>query len=170
MRFEELAYRDGGQAVTIPFHRTLTVLGGLDADLRRRFADRAVASLDGNPAGHGVSLVFVDGSGSRVHLVRDQRGATTVTDLDSGEDLADALADGDGRIDWLRLFGLGSAELLLLPPVHFERDTARPHDPGRPSDGPGGIGQTVGADGSANDAELAEAREVLAQVEVAAGG
>ena len=29
MRFEELAYRDGGQAVTIPFHRTLTVLGGL---------------------------------------------------------------------------------------------------------------------------------------------
>src|SRR5438445_619813 len=44
MRFEELAYRDGGQAVTIPFHRTLTVLGGLDAELRRRFADRAVAA------------------------------------------------------------------------------------------------------------------------------
>ncbi|HYT39311.1 MAG TPA: hypothetical protein VEN99_07365, partial [Acidimicrobiia bacterium] len=165
MRFEELAYRDGGQAVTIPFHRTMTVLGGLDADLRRRFADRTVASLGGNPAGYGVSLVFVDGSGSRVHLVRDPRGGTTVTDLDSGEDLADALADGDGHIDWLRLFGLGSAELLLLDPVHFERDTARPHDPGRPSDGPGGIGQTVGADGSANDAELAEAREVLAQVE-----
>src|SRR2546423_1704801 len=77
MRFEELAYRDGGQAVTIPFHRTLTVLGGLDADLRRRFADRAVASLDGNPAGHGVSLVFVDGSGRRVPLVPDQRGAPT---------------------------------------------------------------------------------------------
>src|SRR5207237_96895 len=47
MRFEELAYRDGGQAVTIPFHRTLTVLGGLDADLRRRFAHRAVATLGG---------------------------------------------------------------------------------------------------------------------------
>src|SRR5436190_14691034 len=166
MRFEELAYRDGGQAVTIPFHRTLTVLGGLDSDLRRRFAERAVAALSGQAAaGSGVSLVFVDGSGSRVHLVRDLRGGTTVTDLDSGEDLAEALADGDGHIDWLRLFGLGSAELLLLHPVHFERDTARPHDPGRPPDGPGGIGQTVGADGSANDAELAEAREVLAQVE-----
>ncbi|MDQ1491809.1 MAG: hypothetical protein QOJ23_4323, partial [Actinomycetota bacterium] len=66
MRFEELAYRDGGQAVTIPFHRTLTVLAGLDADLRRRFADRTVAALGGQPAGYGVSLVFVDGSGSRV--------------------------------------------------------------------------------------------------------
>ncbi|MDQ1504948.1 MAG: hypothetical protein QOD57_2675, partial [Actinomycetota bacterium] len=60
MRFEELAYRDGGQAVTIPFHRTLTMLGGLDAELRRRFADRAIASLSGSAAGYGVSLVFVD--------------------------------------------------------------------------------------------------------------
>ena len=79
MRFEELAYRDGGQAVTIPFHRTLTVLGGLDAQARRRFAERAVASLTGTAAGFGVSLVFVDGTGSRVHLVRDQRGVSTVT-------------------------------------------------------------------------------------------
>jgi hypothetical protein len=152
MRFEELAYRDGGQAVTIPFHRTLTVLGGLDADLRRRFAERAVASLTGDAAGFGVSLVFVDGSGSRVHLVRDARGGTTVTDLDSGEDLAEALADtltdGKGGINWLRLFGLDSAELLLLDAVHFERDTARPDDHGPSGDG-----------------ELAEARAVLAQVE-----
>ncbi|HEV7535726.1 MAG TPA: hypothetical protein VGP90_08840 [Acidimicrobiia bacterium] len=151
MRFEELAYRDGGQAVTIPFHRTMTVLGGLDADLRRRFADRAVASLGGHAAGYGVSLVFVDGSGSRVHLVRDPRGGTTVTDLDSGEDLAESLADGAGRIDWLRLVGLASPELLLFNPVHFERDSARPQGPSSaaPPD---------------ND-ELAEARAVLAQVE-----
>src|SRR5688500_3336174 len=106
MRFEELAYRDGGQAVTIPFHRTLTVLGGLDASVRRQFADRAIAALTGEAAGFGVSLVFVDGSGSRVRLVRDGRGATTVTDLDSGEDLAESLLDG-GQIDWLRLVGLG---------------------------------------------------------------
>jgi hypothetical protein len=158
MRFEELAYRDGGQAVTIPFHRTLTVLGGLDADLRRRFADRTVAALGGHAAGYGVSLVFVDGSGSRVHLVRDPRGGTTVTDLDSGEDLADALADGEGHIDWLRLFGLGSADLLLLEPAHFERDTTRPHDPARPADG-SGPGDERG------EGELAEARAVLAQVE-----
>ena len=152
MRFEELAYRDEGQAVTIPFHRTLTVLGGLDAGLRRRFAERAVASLTGDGAGFGVSLVFVDGSGSRVHLVRDARGGTTVTDLDSGEDLAEALADsltdGGGGVNWLRLFGLGSAELLLLDAVHFERDTTRPDDPGPSGDG-----------------ELAEARAVLAKVE-----
>jgi hypothetical protein len=157
MRFEELAYRDGGQAVTIPFHRTLTVLGGLDADLRRRFAERAIASLTGQPAGFGVSLVFVDGSGSRVHLVRDPRGATTVTDLDSGEDLAELLADGGGHIDWLRLVGLGSAELLRLEPVHFDRDTARPADPAAPN-------HTTGA-GSSDEGELAEARAVLAQVE-----
>lgn len=159
MRFEELAYRDGGQAVTIPFHRTLTVLGGLDANVRRQFADRAIASLTGEAAGFGVSLVFVDGSGSRVHLVRDARGGTTVTDLDSGEDLAEALADGGGQIDWLRLVGLGSAELLRLDAVHFERDTARPGDPAGPNaaTGPGG--------GSPGEGELAEARAVLAQVE-----
>ncbi len=137
MRFEELAYRDGGQAVTIPFHRTLTVLGGLDAEHRRRFADRTVAALQGTGSGHGVSLVFVDGSGSRVHLVRDTRGSTTVTDLDSGEDLAEAVADG-GHVDWLRLVGLASADLLRLGPVHFERDTAH-HDPaGRTGGGAAG--------------------------------
>ncbi|HLJ08545.1 MAG TPA: hypothetical protein VKX24_08400, partial [Acidimicrobiia bacterium] len=148
-----LAYRDGGQAVTIPFHRTLTVLGGLDAEHRRRFADRMVAALQGTGSGHGVSLVFVDGSGSRVHLVRDTRGSTTVTDLDSGEDLAEAVADG-GHVDWLRLVGLASADLLRLGPVHFERDTAH-HDP---------AGRTGGG-AAGDDAELAEARAVLAQVE-----
>ena len=159
MRFEELAYRDGGQAVTIPFHRTLTVLGGLDAELRKRFAERAVASLTGsNAAGHGTSLVFVDGSGSRVHLVRDLRGGTTVTDLDSGEDLAEALADGGGPIDWLHLLGLGSAELLLLDPVHFERDETA--GSGAAPAGPSGS-EGAGAEGD----ELAEARAVLAQVE-----
>ena len=152
MRFEELAYRDGGQAVTIPFHRTLTVLGGLAAEQRRLFADRAVAALQGSGPGHGASLVFVDGSGSRVHLVRDPRGATTVTDLDSGEDLAEAVADG-GHVDWLRLVGLASADLLRLGPVHFERDAH--HEPaGR-----------AGAGAAGDDAELAEARAVLAQVE-----
>ncbi|HVW32496.1 MAG TPA: hypothetical protein VHL53_08160, partial [Acidimicrobiia bacterium] len=174
MRFEELAYRDGGQPVTIPFHRTLTVLGGLDADLRRRFADRAVAALAGTPGGFGVSLVFVDGSGSRVHLVRDTRGATTVTDLDSGEDLGEALADAGGHVDWLRLVGLGSPELLVLEAVSFERDTARPPDHGRPAGGTGpggpGHGRPAGGPGGsggrgATDGDLAEARAVLAQVD-----
>ena len=36
MRFEELAYRVDGLAVTVPLHRTLTVLSGLGADDRRR--------------------------------------------------------------------------------------------------------------------------------------
>ncbi|MGH9008958.1 MAG: hypothetical protein ACRDYF_03825, partial [Acidimicrobiia bacterium] len=148
MRFEELAYRNGGQAVTIPFHRTLTVLAGLDAESRKRFAERAVASLTGAATGFGVSLVFVDGSGSRVHLVRNPRGAATVTDLDSGQDLAEALADGGGPIDWLHLLGLGSPELLLLDPVHFERDADEERGPAAEDDG-----------------ELAEARAVLAQVE-----
>ena len=149
MRFEELAYRDGGQAVTIPFHRTLTVLGGLDAESRKRFAERAVASLSGSAAGFGVSLVFVDGSGSRVHLVRDPRGVATVTDLDSGEDLAEALAEGDGPIDWLHLLGLRTPDLLLLDPVHFERDVDEAQSPASEDD----------------DGELAEAKAVLAQVE-----
>jgi hypothetical protein len=149
MRFEELAYRDGGQAVTIPFHRTLTVLAGFDAESRRRFAERAVASLTGTPAGFGVSLVFVDGSGSRVHLVRDPRGIATVTDLDSGEDLAEALADGGGPIDWLHLLGLGNPDLLLLDPVHFERGADEGRSPAPEQD----------------DGELAEARAVLARVE-----
>src|SRR5256885_12046134 len=130
MRFEELAYRDGGQAVTIPFHRTLTVLGGLDADVRRRFADRALAALSGqSAAGSGTSLVFVDGSGSRVHLVRDLRGGTTVTDLDSGEDLAESLADGARGIHPPPPPGPRTAEPPLLPPPHFGRRTAPSQHP-----------------------------------------
>ena len=150
MRFEELAYRDGGQAVTIPFHRTLTVLGGLDADLRRRFAERTVASLGGRPAGHGVSLVFVDGSGSRVHLVRDPRGGTTVTDLDSGEDLAEHA--GRRR----RPHRLAAAR--RSRPRRSCCCSTRPSSSGRtpaPATRPS----------TADEGELAEARAVLAQVE-----
>jgi uncharacterized protein YhaN len=149
MRLEELAYRDRGQAVTIPFHRTLTVLGGLDEDARRRFVERALAALTGTAAGYGASLVFEDGSGSRVHLVRDPRGATTVTDLDSGEDLAEALADGAGPVDWLELLGLPTTDLLLLAAADFER------------------GENAAADGDAadGDSELAEAKAVLTQVQ-----
>src|SRR6202008_4735534 len=67
----------------------------------------------------------------------------------SGEDLAEALADGGGPIDWLHLLGLSSPDLLLLHAVHFERGRGEERRPAAEED----------------DGELAEARAVLAQVE-----
>lgn len=147
MRFDELAYRVDGLTVTVPFHRTLTVVSGLDAAMRQNFAERALAILRGGPESTGTNLVFVDGAGSRVQLVRDGRGRATLTDLETGEDLLASLAEGDA-LDFLSLLGLEgdtAAELMLLDPAALERD-----------------GDTAATTGSA---ELAEAREVLARVQ-----
>ncbi|HEY3239190.1 MAG TPA: hypothetical protein VGL92_06490, partial [Acidimicrobiia bacterium] len=104
MRFEELAYRVDGLAVTVPFHRTLTVVSGLGPALRQPWADRILNVLRGGPHASAATLVFVDGSGSRVRLVRDARGQATLTDLDSGEDLLASLTEGSG-VDFLGLLG-----------------------------------------------------------------
>jgi hypothetical protein len=148
MRFEELTYRIDGRATTVPFHRKFTVVSGLSDSARREWAERLVAGLEGEPAGSGFSLVFVDGLGSRLRLVRDHRGATTITHLDSGEDLTAQLGDG-GHIDWfslgLGLDGRAAEALMLLEPAALER--AGGNSPGLDSP------------------ELAEARAVLARVD-----
>ncbi len=151
MRFEELAYRVDGLAVTVPFHRTLTVVSGLGAAQRRPWAERALGVLRGGPLATPGTLVFVDGSGSRVRLVRDARGQATLTDLDTGENLLATLAEGSA-VDFLTLLGLeadDAAALMLLGPTHLERD------PGTDADG----------EAPPPSAEIAEAREVLARVQ-----
>ncbi len=150
MRFEELAYRVDGLAVTVPFHRTLTVVSGLGQARRRPWAENALGVLRGGPLATAGDLIFVDGSGSRVRLVRDARGHATLTDLETGEDLLAALADGSS-VDFLSLLGLDADEaagIMLLGPTALERgDTDNDGEVPAPS------------------AEIAEAREVLARVQ-----
>jgi hypothetical protein len=150
MRFEELAYRVDGLAVTVPFHRTLTVVSGLGPALRRPWADRALGVLRGGPPATAGTLVFIDGSGSRVRLVRDGRGQATLTDLDTGENLLATLAEGSA-VDFLTLLGLepdDAAAIMLLGPTALERDPAADSEEAPPP-----------------SAEIAEAREVLARVQ-----
>jgi hypothetical protein len=152
MRFEELAYRVDGLAVTAPFHRTLTVVSGLSPALRRPWADRILNVLRGGPHAAAANLVFVDGSGSRVRLVRDARGHATLTDLDSGEDLLASLTEGSG-VDFLGLLGLeaeDAAGIMLLDQSALERGEAD---------------DDAWEVAAAPSAELAEAREVLARVQ-----
>jgi hypothetical protein len=152
MRFEELAYRVDGLAVTVPFHRTLTVVSGLGPALRRPWAQRALGVLQGGPHATAGHLIFVDGAGSRVRLIRDARGQVTLTDLDNGEDLMASLPEGSG-FDFLALLGLetdDAAAIMLLDQTDLERgeaDDAGEEPPIAPS------------------AELAEARDVLARVQ-----
>ena len=149
MRFEELAYRADGLAVTVPFHRKLTVVGGLSSAARHHWGERVIGVLQGTAAGAGASLIFVDGSGNRVRLVRDLRGGATVTDLESGEDLGDQLTQS-GRIDWLALLGLDGAAASGLMLVGGSALENAGDDDGGPSQA---------------SAELIEARDVLAKVE-----
>ncbi|MGH8994399.1 MAG: hypothetical protein ACRDZ7_23060 [Acidimicrobiia bacterium] len=147
MRFQELAYRVDGLAVTVPFHRTLTVVSGLGAVQRRPWAERALGILRGGAHSRPGSLVFIDGAGSRVRLVRDGRGLATLTDLDSGEDLLAALAEGAG-FDFLSLLGLdGDDGLMLLDSAAMEQ------------------AENGDGDGGPDDAEILEAREVLARIQ-----
>jgi hypothetical protein len=151
MRFEELAYRVDGLAITVPFHRTLTVVSGLGPAMRRPWAERAVGVLRGGPLATAGTLIFVDGSGSRVRLVRDARGQATLTDLDTGENLLATLAEGSA-VDFLTLLGLeadDAAALMLLGPTALERDP---------------VTDTEG-EAPAPSTEIAEARDVLARVQ-----
>ena len=151
MRFEELAYRVDGLAVTVPFHRTLTVVSGLGPALRRPWAERTLNVLRGGSYATPATLTFVDGSGSRVRLMRDGRGQVTLTDLDTGEDLLAALNEGSS-VDVLALLGLeadDAAAIMLLDQTALER---------------GDTGETDG-EVAAPSAETAEARDVLARVQ-----
>jgi hypothetical protein len=147
MRFEELAYRQGGGQVTIPLHRKLTVIAGVADDARRQWIARALGVLAGTAAGAEVSLRFLDGTGSRVQLHRDASGAATVMDLETGEDLLEALADG-GPLDWLSILGLDLASARALT-VMTDDDLIAPASASPPPP----------------SAELLEAREVLAGVD-----
>ncbi|MGH9034627.1 MAG: hypothetical protein ACRD0O_02600, partial [Acidimicrobiia bacterium] len=150
MRFEELAYRVDGLAVTVPFHRTLTVVSGLGPALRRPWAERVLGILRGGPLATAGNLIFVDGAGSKVRLVRDNRGQASLTDLDNGEDLLAALAEASG-FDFLALLGLetdDAAAIMLLEQIALERET-------------GDAAEEI----VAPSAELAEARDVLARVQ-----
>jgi len=151
MRFEELAYRVDGLAVTVPFHRTLTVVSGLGAARRGPWAERTLDVLRGGPHAAAATLVFVDGSGSRVRLARDGRGQVTLTDLDTGEDLLASLGEGSS-VDVLALLGLeadDAAAIMLLEQSTLERDDTGEAD-----------GQVAVA-----SAEITEARDVLARVQ-----
>lgn len=147
MRFEELSYGSDGGDVAMRLGRRLTVIAGLDAPARQQWMGRVLGVLHGTPAGCGTSLVLQDGSSRQVRLTRDSDGSTRAVDIESGEDLTSDLG-GDGS-DWLALLGLDHTAARAMMIVEAAEDIAETEAVG-----------TIGG-----DEELAETRELLAQVE-----
>jgi len=152
MRLEELAYEIGPNTVNTSFHRRFTVVSGLSGPARAKWAERALGVLFGTPAGDGASLVFTDGPGNRVRLMRDKMGGAELTDLATGEELAFAAAELalDGRFDWFAFLGLttdAARAIMLLDAVSLDRGEGFEPAEGGPT------------------RELLEARDVLARVQ-----
>ena len=150
MRFEEFTYEVDGRQVNVSLHAKLTVVAGLRRRARLDWSERALGVLLGTRPGDGVTVAFVDGSGSRIRLQRDGQGAATVTDVATGTELSYAAAHLplDGRFDWFASIGLdtdSARALAVLDASGFRGDDHYdPHE---------------------TDTELSEARDILTLVE-----
>lgn len=147
MRFEELAYTVDGLPVTVAFDARLTVVPVAVED-GPAWVARLIGVLGGFRHGDGASLVCADSAGRRIRLERDDQGAATLTDLDSGEEVPYSAAhlSLDGRFDWFASIGISAGNAAGLMVV----DRAVFADQG-PLD-PGGV-----------EAELRETRRRLAR-------
>src|SRR5437764_10956820 len=107
MRFEELAYTVDGLAVTVAFDPGLTAVH-VPVDESAGWVARLLGVLGGFRDGDGARLVCIDSAGQRIGLERDEHGAATLTDLDSGEELRYSAAhlSLDGRFDWFASIGI----------------------------------------------------------------
>jgi len=131
MRFEELAYTVDGLEAIVRFHDRLTVVG-IPAEERRSWITRLLGVLEGTRAGDSTSTVYVDESGCRIRMERDEQGGATLTDVESGAELPYSARhlSLDGRFDWFASIGITSriAEAaMVLDPDEFAEDEA--YDP-----------------------------------------
>jgi hypothetical protein len=150
MRFEELAYAVNGLPVTVRLSARLTIVSVDGAGEPEAWIARVLGVLEGLRCGDGASVVTVDRAGRPVRLERDDQGAATLTDLATGAELPYAAGhlSLDGRFDWFASVGLSSKkarDLMVVDGAAFTGDNA--------------------FDVAADEAELNEARERLAQVE-----
>lgn len=145
MRFVELAYAVGERAVTVAFDPGLTVVH-VPADEGPAWVARLLGVLGGFRDGDGARLVCVDSAGQRIGLERDEHGAATLTDLDSGDELRYSAAhlSLDGRFDWFASIGItarAAAEAMVVDRATFA--------------------DVVALDIEAVEAELRETRQLL---------
>jgi G:T/U-mismatch repair DNA glycosylase len=126
MRFEELAYAEGGLPATVRFDAPLTIVR-LPEEERAAWVARLLGVLEGTRAGDGTSVIYLDGRGRRIGLDRDDRGSATLIDLATGAEVpysAGSLSL-DGRFDWFASIGLTSraaSDLIVVGPAVFTAD------------------------------------------------
>jgi uncharacterized protein YhaN len=110
MRFEELAYAEGGLPATVRFDARLTIVQ-LPEEERAGWVARLLGVLEGTRAGDGASVTYVDREGRRIWFDRDDQGGATLIDVATGDEVpySAAFLSLDGRFDWFASNGLTSA-------------------------------------------------------------
>ena len=108
VRIERLVTESESHTVALDFHPRLTVIGGLDAHDRSRFAEEIVGALEGYRS--GVHLELLSDRGVRSAVFRPARGRHRVVEIDSRSDVTEAFADEAERIDLLARCGLNRTD------------------------------------------------------------
>lgn len=116
MRFSRLVIEaDAQQSLSLSMHPRLTVIAGVDPDVRRALGGELFGALGATRS--GVHLELVDDHDNQLAVFRPSQGAHRVVDVTTGEDRSDEFRTADGRIDllaWNELDPRRARELLAF--------------------------------------------------------
>jgi hypothetical protein len=116
VRFSRLVIEaDAQQSLSLSMHPRLTVIAGVDPDVRRALGGELFGALGATRS--GVHLELVDDHDHQLAVFRPSQGAHRVVDVTTGEDRSDEFRTADGRIDllaWNELDPRRARELLAF--------------------------------------------------------
>lgn len=104
MRLNRLVIEAGKDSVSLALHPRLTVIAGVDDQVRAGLCEELIGALGSQRS--GVHLELTDDAGRHLAVFRPDQGAHRVVDPSDGSDLSDEFRTPEGRIDLLAHHGI----------------------------------------------------------------
>ena len=115
MRLTRLVIEAGKESVSLGLHPRLTVIAGVDDDVRSELCDALIGALGSQRS--GVHLELVEDGGRQLAVFRPTNGSHRVVDVAAGADVSEEFRSPESRIDLLAHHGIArdrAADLLHL--------------------------------------------------------
>lgn len=118
VRLNRLVIEAGKDSVSLALHPRLTVIAGVDDQVRAGLCEELIGALGSQRS--GVHLELTDDSGRNLAVFRPARGTHRVVDPSDGSDRSDDFRTPEGRIDLLAYHGI--ARNRATDVLHLDRE------------------------------------------------
>lgn len=104
VRLTRLVIESGKETVSLGLHPRLTVIAGVDDDVRSELCEALIGALGSQRA--GVQLEVVEDAGRPLAIFRPSHGSHRVVDVQTGADVSEEFRSAESRIDILAHHGI----------------------------------------------------------------